>query len=230
MAILNLVAGVHQFQSTYFQSHRDLFEHLSRGQNPDTLFITCSDSRIDPNRLTNTRPGDLFIIRNAGNLVPVYRRGAAHGGGEAPTIEFAVGGLGVTNVIICGHSHCGAMKGLLHPEYLLELPTVAAWLEHAEGTRRIMWDKYQTCTPQQLLDATTQENVLVQLENLQTHPCIADRLAKGKLKLHGWVYDIGTGEVHAYDPETKQFAPIGAAQPTEHQPHDRPDEQRFESV
>jgi carbonic anhydrase len=211
MPIQRLVEGIHHFQANAFRSQRELFEHLAHGQSPDTLFITCSDSRIDPNLITRTRPGELFIMRNAGNIIPRFGEASASGG-EAPTIEFAVVALGVRDVVVCGHSQCGAVKGLLHPDKLIHLPTVAAWLYHAEATRRIMFEKYQHCTPAELLTATIEENVLVQLENLATHPAVAEAIRKGKLNLHGWVYDIQTGEVFAYDPGAGQFVPIGSVQ------------------
>ena len=130
-----LIRGIHEFRTEHFRPLQGLFEKLAKGQSPETLFITCSDSRIDPNLLTRSRPGDLFILRNAGNIVPPH--GAANGG-EAATIEFAVAGLGVKDIIICGHSHCGAMQGLLTPESVASLPSVASWLSHAETTRRIV--------------------------------------------------------------------------------------------
>ena len=203
-----LVQGVHAFQANIFRSQSELFERLSSGQNPQALFITCSDSRINPNLITQTDPGDLFIIRNAGNIVPPY--GAANGG-EGATVEFAVAGLGVPDIIVCGHSHCGAMKGLLDPSALKELPAMSAWLTHAEATRRIVREKYTDRTNSALLTTTVEENVLVQLENLRTHPTVAAGIARGKLKLHGWVYKIETGEVFAYDPERGQFLPIAEA-------------------
>lgn len=211
MPIQKLVAGIHQFQTTAFRSHKDLFEYLAQGQSPDTLFITCADSRIDPALITQTRPGDLFIMRNAGNIVPPF---GASNGGEGPTIEFAVVGLGVRDIIICGHSYCGAIKGLIHPEKLIDLPHVAEWLYHAEGTRRIMFDRYHHCSPAELLDASIEENVLVQLENLLTHPCVAERVQAGQITLHGWIYDIGTGEVYAYDPTSGQFQAMSKVVPT----------------
>lgn len=200
-----LIEGIHNFQENNFRPLQDLFEKLSRGQNPDTLFITCSDSRIDPNLLTRSDPGDLFILRNAGNIVPPH--GAANGG-EAATIEFAVAALGVKDVIICGHSHCGAMKGLLHPEAVESLPAVSSWLSHAETTRRIVLDNYQHLEGDRLVTATVEENVLVQLENLRTLPAVASRLVRGDLHLHGWVYKIETGEVFGYDLAAGQFVPI----------------------
>ena len=200
-----LIEGIHHFQKTDFRPLQGLFEQLAKGQNPDTLFITCSDSRIDPNLLTQSKPGDLFILRNAGNIVPPH--GAANGG-EAATIEFAVAALDVKDIIICGHSHCGAMKGLLQPEQVASLPAVSAWLSHAETTRRIVQDNYGHLEDERLITATVQENVLVQLENLRTLPAVASRLVRGDLHLHGWVYKIETGEVFAYDLGSGQFVPL----------------------
>jgi carbonic anhydrase len=200
-----LIQGIHRFQAETFRPLQGLFEQLAHGQAPETLFITCSDSRIDPNLLTRSQPGDLFILRNAGNIVPPH--GAANGG-EAATIEFAVAALGVKDVIVCGHSHCGAMKGLLEPGAVAALPAVAGWLAHAETTRRIVRENYRDLAPDRLLTLTVEENVLVQLENLRTLPAVAARLRKGDLHLHGWVYKIETGEVFAYDPGPGQFVPL----------------------
>ncbi|MNS14255.1 Carbonic anhydrase [compost metagenome] len=197
-----LVRGIHAFQQEYFSDQRELFERLAKGQSPETLFITCSDSRINPNLLTQTEPGELFIIRNAGNLMPAY---GATNGGEGATLEYAVAALGVKDIIVCGHSHCGAMKGLLAPESVAELPAVAGWLKQAETTRRIMKENYANLEGDKLLTATVEENVLVQLENLRTHPSVAAKLAKGELRLHGWVYKIETGQVFQYDPAEGQF-------------------------
>src|SRR5688500_10298617 len=162
-----LIEGIPHFQANVFGSQRELFERLAEGQNPEALFISCSDSRINPNLLTQTEPGDLFILRNAGNIIPPH--GAANGG-EGATIEFAVAGLGVQDIIVCGHSHCGAVRGLLHPESLQDMPAVAAWLSHAEATRRIMREKYSDRVGAAQLTTAVEENVLVQLENLRTHP------------------------------------------------------------
>ena len=200
-----LIQGIHAFQEADFVPLQGLFERLAKGQTPETLFITCSDSRIDPNLLTRSQPGDLFILRNAGNIVPPHGAG---GGGEAATIEFAVAALGVKDIIICGHTHCGAMKGLLQPDAVAPLPAVAAWLTHADTTRRIVRDNYTHLEGDRLVTATVEENVLVQLENLRTLPAVASRLVRGDLHLHGWVYKIETGEVFAFDQEPGQFVPI----------------------
>lgn len=210
-----LIDGLHHFQSKIFGTQKDLFERLTKGQSPETLFITCSDSRIDPCLLTQTEPGELFIMRNAGNLVPPY--GASHGG-EAATIEFAVAALGVKDIIMCGHSHCGAMKSLLFPPSEKEFPALTEWLSHAASTRQIVREKYSSEEARaDLLNVTIQENVLAQLENLRTHPVVASGLSHGKLKLHGWVYKFETGEVFGYEPSKGQFQLL-TEQPKPRQP------------
>lgn len=201
-----LIEGIHQFQQTVFDTQKSLFERLASGQQPLALFITCSDSRIDPNLLTQTKPGELFIMRNAGNIVPSY--GAA-AGGEAATIEYAVAVLKVKDIIICGHSLCGAMGALLHPEQLKDLAAVSDWLKHASATARIMDENYQHITEANArLTATVEENVLVQLENLRTHPTVAAALSRGDLKIHGWTYKFESGQVFSYDPQSGQYLPI----------------------
>jgi carbonic anhydrase len=197
-----LVQGIHQFQTSYFCSEQELFERLAAGQAPMALFITCSDSRITPDLLMQTRPGDLFILRNAGNMIPPY--GASRGGEEA-TIEYAVRALGIKHIIVCGHSHCGAIRALLHPEDVVEMPAVANWLSHAEATRRIVKENYSHLDEVAKQKAAIEEHVLVQLENLRTHPSVAAKLSKGDLTLHGWVYKIEAGEVYSYSPAQGQF-------------------------
>lgn len=206
-----LIKGIHEFQAHIFGEQRDLFQRLAEGQTPDALFITCSDSRINPNLITQTDPGDLFILRNAGNLVPPY---GASNGGEAPTIEFAVAGLGVRDIIVCGHSHCGAMAALLEPQKTESLPCLRGWLSHAEATRRILAEKYSDRSGAALLTTAVEENVLMQLRNLRTHPTVAAALSRNEIKLHGWVYKIETGQVFAYDPENGQFLPLTERAPT----------------
>ncbi len=205
-----LLQGLHRFQNDLFGSQRELFERLAKGQQPEVLFITCSDSRINPNLLTQTEPGELFILRNAGNIVPPY---GAVMGGEAATIEFAVAGLGVKDIIVCGHSHCGAMKSLLEPPPARDFPALSQWLSHAESTRRVVRDKYADREGASLLNIAIQENVLSQMESLRTHPVVASGLAQGKLKLHGWVYKIETGEVFGYDARSGQFLRLTEQRP-----------------
>ena len=200
-----LIKGLQEFQTRYYSSHKDLFEQLSQGQHPRVLFIACSDSRVDPNLITNTEPGELFVIRNAGNIIPPYE---ATDGGEGAAVEYAIHALDIQQIIVCGHSHCGAMKGLLKLNSLEEeMPLVYEWLKHAEATRRLIKDHYGDHEGEDLLDATIAENVLTQIENLRTHPVIHSKLYSGQLSIHGWIYYIETGQVLAYDAEQHQFLP-----------------------
>ncbi|MBA2749201.1 MAG: carbonic anhydrase, partial [Tatlockia sp.] len=192
-----IIQGVHSFQTNYLTTHREMFELLSQGQHPRVLFITCSDSRIDPNLITQSEPGEMFIIRNAGNIIPAY--GAANGG-EGAAVEYAVQALGIREIIVCGHSHCGAMKGLLKLDKLAEdMPLVYQWLKHTEATRRTVKENYQHYEGEQLLQVTIEENVLTQIENLRTYPSIHSKLHKGEIELHAWMYHIETGEILEYD-------------------------------
>ena len=198
-----LVKGLRDFRTSYFPAHRDLFEQLSHGQKPRVLFITCSDSRIDPNLITQTGLGELFVIRNAGNIIPPYR---AANGGEGAAVEYAINALGIQQIIICGHSHCGAMKGLLQLGKLQqEMPLVYNWLQHAEAARRLVQENYSNYLGEELLEVTIAENVLTQIENLKTYPIVRSKLYQGKLQIYGWIYHLETGEVMAYDPETHAY-------------------------
>lgn len=197
-----LFEGLHRFRVDVHTAEEDLFARLSKGQSPEVLFITCSDSRVVPNLITQTKPGDLFVIRNAGNIVPPF--GAGETGVEG-TIEYAVDALGVSDVVICGHAKCGAVGAVLDPESVKTLPMVAKWLERAEPTSRIVRKNFGHLEGAALLTASVQANVLVQLANLKTHPSVAARLAKGDLNLHGWVYDFQDGAVTVYDPARSGF-------------------------
>jgi carbonic anhydrase len=203
-----LVDGVHAFHAQYFTTHRALFRRLAeRGQNPETLFITCSDSRVVPNLITSTEPGDLFIVRNVGNVVPHV----SVPGGTAAAIEYAVEVLGVTNVIVCGHTHCGAINAILHPETMDRLPFVRRWLAQGERVRKIVSERYGHLDEQGRMLAAVEENVLVQLENLRAFPNIAERLDRGALTMSGWVWDIASGDVYEFDPNGGQFGAIPPA-------------------
>ncbi|RYG33786.1 carbonic anhydrase [bacterium] len=201
----SIVTGIQSFRDNSFEEHRTLFEDLTHGQKPKALFITCSDSRIDPNLVTQSKPGDLFIMRNAGNIVPPF--GASKGGEEA-TVEYALLALGIDTIIVCGHSHCGAMQGLISDEPLTKLPSVANWLQHAQATRLIVKQKFPDLEGEPLVVEAGRANVLVQLDNLRSHPAVALKLSQGRLKLHGWVYTFETGEVLAYDENTGEFGPL----------------------
>lgn len=200
-----LLQGIHTFQRDIFGGQKAMFERLANGQTPETLFITCSDSRINPNLLTQTEPGDLFILRNVGNIVPPH---GASNGSEAAAIEYAVTVLNVRDIVICGHSHCGAMAGILDPSSIEALPSVKGWLTHADATARIVKGTYAHVEGPARLMVAVEENVLVQVEHLRTLPPVAAALSAGTLKVHGWVYKIETGEVFAYDADQAQFLPL----------------------
>lgn len=206
--VQKLVDGVHAFRSQYFASHRALFRRLAdRGQHPETLFITCSDSRVVPNLITNTEPGDLFIVRNVGNVVPHV----TVPGGTAAAIEYAVEVLGVKAMIVCGHTHCGAVNAILNPETMDRLPFVKRWLAQGERVRQIVAERYAHLDEPARMLAAVQENVLVQLENLRAFPNVAERLDRGVLQMSGWVYEIAAGDVFEFDPSSGQFGPIGSS-------------------
>lgn len=200
-----LIKGLRQFKANYFSTHLELFEQLAHGQKPRVLFITCSDSRIDPNLITQTEVGELFVIRNAGNIIPPF--GAAHGG-EGATVEYAIHALGIEQIVVCGHSHCGAMKGLLQLDKLQqEMPLVYNWLQHTEATRRLVQENYSNCVGEELLEVTIAENVLTQIDNLKTYPVVRSKLYQGKLQIYAWIYHIETGEILAYDPQSHAYVP-----------------------
>ncbi len=196
------IAGVRAFHRGPYAKNREFFQRLAaKAQQPIALFITCSDSRINPNLITQTEPGDLFLIRNAGNLIPPH----GSGGGEAATIEYSLEVLGVRNIIVCGHSQCGAIQAILEQQRLARLPAVKQWCNHAETTRRIVERKYPNRHFAEVAAAAAQQNVLVQIEHLKTHPAVADRLETGGLHICGWYYDIAEGTIHQYEAEAGSF-------------------------
>lgn len=203
-----LIAGVGEFQKDVFGAKEELFRKLGDGQAPVALFITCSDSRINPNLLTQTEPGELFILRNAGNIVPPYGGAAS---GEAATVEYALRHLGIRDVIVCGHSRCGAMGGLLAPDALHDLPAVGGWLAHAAGVADEVDRMARERPAAGRLDLAVERNVVRQIANLRTHPAVQEAFAAGRLRVHGWVYHFETGEVTALDPAADRFVPLAEA-------------------
>jgi carbonic anhydrase len=197
-----ILKGLSRFQKRVYPKHRDLFQKLTLGQRPEALFITCADSRIDPCMLTQTKPGELFICRVIGNIIPPYPDAI---GGVSATIEYAVGVLGVPDVIVCGHTDCGVMKGVLSPDALEPLTSVSAWLNYAQPAREAVAQLKLVHTEAEHLLALAEHNVIEQLRNLRTHPAVATRLEQGDLQVHGWVYHIGEGLVTAYDSDREAF-------------------------
>ena len=204
-ALGKIVEGFKRFRTEVFPQQEELFKALATAQNPRAMFITCADSRIVPELITQSAPGDLFVSRNVGNVVPAYGQMM---GGVSTAIEYAVMALGVQHIIVCGHSDCGAMKAVLNPQSLERMPTVKAWLRHSEVALRVV-EENCGCRSDDTLGILTEENVVAQLNHLCTHPSVAARLANGQLFIHGWVYDIETSEIKAYDAEKGEFRLIG---------------------
>lgn len=201
-----LIAGLHHFQEHVFSENEALFRDLARGQSPLALVVTCSDSRIDPNLVLGGQPGDIFILRNAGNFIPEYGPDNA---AEAATIEFAVTALGVRDLVVMGHSQCGAMTAALNPELAEGMPAVKNWLRHATPALCSLEQHYGHLQGERSrLSALIQENVLVQLDRVRTHPAVAKALAAGRLELHGWVFHIETGRVFRYSAPDDAFTPL----------------------
>lgn len=200
----DLIAGFRKFQNEAFPPRADLFRNLAHGQAPGTLFITCSDSRVVPELLTQQEPGELFVIRNAGNIVPPF---GPEPGGVSATVEYAVAVLGVRDVVICGHSDCGAMTALAHDHDLCHLPAVSRWLHHADAAKAVNGARHHASDAQRL-EGMVHENVIAQIANLRTHPSVALAMAQGRLRLHGWVYDIETGGIDALDAQSGRFIPL----------------------
>jgi carbonic anhydrase len=193
--LLYLLQGADEFSQVVFPGNEDLFKSLADHQAPHTLFITCADSRVSPEMITQTRPGELFVCRNIGNIVPAYGEML---GGVSAVVEYAVLALNVRQIVICGHSDCGAMKGLASGAAIAdEMPTVHAWLRNAEAARSVVTAR--KLASEQVVQAMVEENIRLQLTHLRTHPAVAGRLALGTLKVQGWVYDIGHGKVNVFD-------------------------------
>ncbi|NBE50296.1 carbonic anhydrase [Streptomyces boluensis] len=191
----HLFDGVAYFRSDVFPGKEDLFARLATQHHPETLFIGCSDARVPPELITQSEPGELFVVRTAGNLVPAHAPGAD---GVAASIEYAVAVLGVTDIVVCGHSACGAMTALAEGHDLSGAPVTADWLRHADAARATA-NANATASPESRVAALVRANVAAQLQNLRTHPSVARALAERQLTLHGWVFDIATGSVETLD-------------------------------
>ncbi len=199
-----IIDGFLKFQRDVFPARKELFRKLATSQTPRTLFISCSDSRMVPELVTQREPGDLFVIRNAGNIVPSF---GPEPGGVSATVEYAVAALGVTDVVICGHSDCGAMTAVATCKCLDHMPAVANWLRYADSAKLVN-ESREHADERERIDSMVRENVIAQLNNLKTHPSVALALARGRLKLHGWVYDIESGSIDALDSTTRQFVSL----------------------
>jgi carbonic anhydrase len=215
-----LIEGFQYFRQAIFPAQRALFKQLASGQSPSTMFITCADSRVMPEMIFNTQPGELFVYRNIGNIVPPY---AQHVSGVVAAIEYAVRVLKVKHIVICGHSDCGAMKALQKPELVKEMPSVAAWMKHGDIAKYVVAQNNQGLSEHETLACLTRENVVGQLEHLRTLPVVAAGMARGDLSIHGWVYDIEHAEIETFDAERGCFIKLdpGAGKVPDATPHVR---------
>jgi carbonic anhydrase len=210
-ALKHIVDGFLHFHHDVFPQQEELFKKLATAQRPRAMFITCADSRIVPELITQSSPGDLFVTRNVGNVVPPYGQ---MNGGVSTALEYAILALGVQHVIVCGHSDCGAMRAVLNPDSLEKMPTVKAWLRHSEVAKVVVQDNCSCANEAESMKVLTEENVIAQLQHLRTHPSVASKMAAGQLFIHGWIYNIETSEIKAYDAVQDRFLPLSALQPT----------------
>ncbi|MGE5189267.1 MAG: carbonic anhydrase [Gemmatimonadota bacterium] len=205
-----LIQGIHRFHSQYLSENKELFERLANhGQQPEALFITCCDSRVIPTVITHGQPGDLFIVKNMGNFVPPYSEDALDGTGVAAAVEYAVEHLHVKDIIVCGHSDCGAMKALYKDRaHYADTPHIGKWLENGNRTMAVVTANYPDLTREERLEITSEENVLLQVENLRTYPVVMKAAREGRLHVHAWFFEIGSGQVYAYAPDRGQYEPV----------------------
>lgn len=207
----DVIGRVFDFEKRVFPSRNDLFAKLvADGQSPKALMISCADSRIVPEQIMQAEPGDLFVCRNAGNIVPPF---ATQNGGVSSTVEYAVAALGVRDIIVCGHSDCGAMKALMNPQMMDGMPNVAAWLRHSHAAEHVVRTGYDELDEGGRVRAASLENVVVQIAHLRTHPSVAAGIARGEISLHGWFVDIHQGQILGLDGQTGRFVPIRAEDP-----------------
>jgi carbonic anhydrase len=194
--MMKIVEGIRRFRRELYPQLKPAYDEMVRtGQKPHALVIGCSDSRVAFETLTGCGPGELFIVRNAGNIIPQYGK---YMGGVTASIEFAVTQLPIRDVIVCGHTYCGAMAALLRPEISSEMPAVQKWVQFSRQAKRRI-DKEHTREFDRHLREAVAENVKLQLEHLQTFPCLQKKLESGEVRMHGWVYEIENGDVVEYD-------------------------------
>jgi carbonic anhydrase len=200
-----LIEGHKQFLAEVFPAKKNQFHLLAEGQSPEWLFITCADSRIVPDLILGTEPGDLFIARNVGNVVPIVSQDVD---GVTATIEYAVEVLKVKHAIVCGHSDCGAMKAALDRTSLGNLPKARRWLDHVQGAFAFRQPLNPADGESAELASLIRGNVVAQLMNLHAQPPVVRAVAEERLTVHGWYYDILTGRIEQYDEQAKRFVPL----------------------
>jgi len=201
-ALARIAQGVVKFQMEIYPSQREMFQRLKGGQDPLALFVTCADSRVVPNLVTQTGPGEIFTERNPGNIVPPY---VEFVGGVTAGVEYAMLVQKVPVIVVCGHTDCGVMNALLHPERVEGMPGVQKWMSHAFEARKRMLREFGDASEEEQMRHMTEYNVLGQIENLKTHPSVRARLLQGEIEIRGWVYDIGDGSIWEASPEAGRF-------------------------
>lgn len=200
-----LYRGIRKFQQEHFRGDEDFYLNIDKGQAPDTLFIACSDSRVDPNLITQSKPGELFIVKNVGNIIPAcdsfYKKTCT-----AAAIEFAINMLDIAHIVVCGHSNCGAIKALFGDEKeLAEMDNLKEWIDTLKAVKQRSFEKAVSLSYEDIIAAAEQEHIKTQLAHLKTYPLVRKALAEGKVTLHGWHYEIGTGTIHCYNEAKDAF-------------------------
>lgn len=202
-----LIQGIVDFRKNLTDESRALFAKLALGQKPDALFIACSDSRVVPNLFASTNPGDLFVLRNIGNLIPPYDPALTENSASA-VLEFSIFSLKVADIIICGHSECGAMRALSEGIDRKLCPHLHSWLTYGEDALNRVRSGFVINPLPSEHNQISQVNVLLQMERLASYPFIRDLLEKGKIRIHGWWFDIATADVYCYEKDLGQFVLI----------------------
>ncbi len=208
-ALAKIKKGVAKFQNEIYPAQRKLFEELKHGQKPIAMFFTCADSRILPNVLMQTGPGEVFTERTPGNIVPKY---SDHVGGVTASVEYANLVLQVPLMIVCGHTDCGVVKALAEPATTGGMPALQSWMRYSSVAQERLLREHPAPSKDEKIRLLTEYNVLTQLENLRSHPSVASRLLKGELEIRGWVYDIGSGAVWEAEPESERFEILGGVE------------------
>lgn len=203
------IEGLKSFGEDFFRKNRDLFKQLEEGQNPDTMMITCSDSRIVPHMKTGTYPGDMFLFRNMGNFVPPYREGEDDPTGVAAFLEYGTQMLSAKHIIVMGHTNCGAIKGIFKKSEEVEKSSfVKNWLRNGETIKRIVIENFGEDDGDGTVEKGFRENVRVQVENVRSYPFIRDAIQRRQITIHGWLYVVKSGGMHYLHEESGEFQPL----------------------
>jgi carbonic anhydrase len=208
--VKKIIQGIVEFRRDKREAYKTNFGGLAKGQSPDALFIACSDSRVQPNTFASTEPGDVFVLRNVGNLIPPCGKDgfSSSDESEAAAIEFSVLSLNVSSIIVCGHSECGAMHALTNDREKVQMPNLKSWLRHGDRAVEQLQNGMTLNPSLTKVNQLSQLNVLLQIENIKTYPVVRKRLDNGTLSIQGWWFDITRADVYAYETELNKFVLI----------------------